>query len=77
GIGYTTVIGQDTAVWLPDFEVPGAPQFNGSVPFKGIIVPPSMWSNAIFPALKKYMDPSRGANFNDPSTRPYVLARFS
>ncbi len=23
------------------------------------------------------MDPSRGANFNDPSTRPAVLYRFS
>ncbi len=77
GIGYTTVVGVDTAVWLPDFEVTGAPQFNGTTPFKGIIVPPSMWNNAIFPALKKYMDPSRGANFNDPSTRPFVLYRFS
>jgi hypothetical protein len=77
GIGYTTVVGVDTAVWLPDFEVAGAPQFNGTTPFKGIIVPPSMWNNAIFPALKKYMDPSRGANFNDPSTRPFVLYRFS
>ena len=77
GIGYTTVVGTDTAVWLPDFEVAGAPQFNGTRPFKGIIVPPSLWNNAIFPALKKYMDPSRGANFNDPSTRPCVLYRFS
>jgi starch-binding outer membrane protein, SusD/RagB family len=77
GIGYTTVVGQDTAIWLPDFEVAGAPQFVGTRPFKGIVVPPSMWNNGIFPALKKYMDPSRGANFNDPSTRPCVLYRFS
>ncbi|MGG7664397.1 RagB/SusD family nutrient uptake outer membrane protein [Dyadobacter sp. BHUBP1] len=77
GIGYTTVVGQDTAVWLPDYEVPGAPQFVGTRPFKGIVVPPSMWNNGIFPALKKFMDPSRGANFNDPSTRPCVLYRFS
>lgn len=77
GIGYTTVVGQDTAIWLPDFEVPGAPQFVGTRPFKGIVVPPSMWNNGIFPALKKFMDPSRGANFNDPSTRPCVLYRFS
>ncbi|WP_375447626.1 RagB/SusD family nutrient uptake outer membrane protein [uncultured Fibrella sp.] len=77
GIGYTTVAGQDTAVWLPDFEVAGAPQFVGTRPFKGIVVPPSLWNNAIFPALKKFMDPSRGANFNDPSTRPVVLYRFS
>lgn len=77
GISYTTVVGQDTAVWLPDYEVPGAPQFVGTRPFKGIVVPPSLWNNGIFPALKKFMDPSRGANFNDPSTRPCVLYRFS
>jgi starch-binding outer membrane protein, SusD/RagB family len=77
GIGYTTVVGSDTAVWLPDYEVPGAPQFVGNRPFKGIVVPPSLWNNGIFPALKKFMDPSRGANFNDPSTRPCVLYRFS
>jgi hypothetical protein len=77
GIGYTVVSGQDTAVWLPDFEVEGAPQFVGTRPFKGIVVPPSLWKNDIFPAIKKFMDPSRGANFNDPSTRPVVLYRFS
>jgi hypothetical protein len=77
GIGYTTTVGVDTAVWLPDFDVTGAPQFVGTRPFKGIVVPPRLWNNAIFPALKKYMDPSRGANFNDPSTRPFVLYRFS
>ncbi|RCR68470.1 RagB/SusD family nutrient uptake outer membrane protein [Larkinella punicea] len=77
GIGYTTVVGADTAVWLPDFEVEGAPQFIGTRPFKGLVVPPSLWDNGIFPALKKFMDPSRGANFNDPSTRPCVLYRFA
>ncbi|QJW89783.1 RagB/SusD family nutrient uptake outer membrane protein [Spirosoma taeanense] len=77
GIGYTTVAGADTAVWIPDIEIAGAPQFVGSRPFKGIVVPPSLWNNGIFPSLKKFMDPSRGANFNDPSTRPVVLYRFS
>ncbi|MFN8354727.1 MAG: RagB/SusD family nutrient uptake outer membrane protein [Spirosomataceae bacterium] len=77
GIGYTTQVGVDTAVLITDYEVPGAPQFIGTRPFKGIVVPPSLWNNGIFPALKKFMDPSRGANFNDPSTRPCVLYRFS
>ncbi len=77
GIGYTMVPGVDTAVWLPDTEITGAPQFNGAVPFKGIIIPPSLWSNSYFPSVKKFMDPSRGANFNDPSTRPVVIYRFS
>jgi hypothetical protein len=77
GIGYTMTVGVGTAVWIPDYEVPGAPQFNGATPFKGIIIPPSLWTNSYFPSVKKFMDPSRGANFNDPSTRPVVMYRFS
>lgn len=77
GISYTLTPGADTAIWLPDFEVPGAPQFNGSIPFKGIIIPPSLWNNSYFPSVKKFMDPSRGSNVNDPSTRPVVIYRFA
>lgn len=77
GIGYTTQVGVDTAVWLPDYEVVGAPQFNGTKPFKGLIIPPSLWKSDVYPAIKKHMDPSRGSNFNDPSTRPVVITRFS
>lgn len=78
GIGYTLTVGADTAIWLPDTEVGGAPQFNGPIPFKGIIIPPSLWTNSYFPAVKKFDDPSRAAaNFNDPSTRPVVIFRFS
>jgi starch-binding outer membrane protein, SusD/RagB family len=78
GIGYTMTVGTDTAVWLPDHEITGAPQFNGAAPFKGIIIPPGLWTNSYFPAVKKFDDPSRAAaNFNDPSTRPVVIFRFS
>ncbi len=77
GIGYTMTVGVDTAVWVPDVEVTGAPQFAGTRPFKGIIIPPSLWTNSYFPSVKKFMDPSRGSNFNDPSTRPVVIYRFS
>lgn len=77
GIGYTMQIGIDTAVWLPDYEIVGAPQFNGTRPFKGIIAPPSLWKSDLYPAIKKHMDPSRGTNFNDPSTRPVVITRFA
>ncbi|NID12102.1 RagB/SusD family nutrient uptake outer membrane protein [Fibrivirga algicola] len=77
GIGYTMQVGVDTAVWLPDFEVVGAPQFVGTRPFKGIVAPPSTWNANLYPAIKKHMDPSRGSNINDPSTRPVVLTRFS
>lgn len=77
GIGYTMRVGIDTAVWFPDYEVQGAPQFNGTAPFKGIIVPPSMWKSDIYPSVKKFMDPSRGTNINDPSTRPVVITRFA
>jgi hypothetical protein len=76
GIDYSMTVGKDTAVWMPDHEIAGAPQFNGAVPFKGIIVPPSLWSNTVFPAVKKFDDPSR-TGVNDPSTRPVVLYRFS
>lgn len=77
GIGYTMQMGVDTAVWITDYEVVGAPQFNGTRPFKGIIAPPSLWKSDLYPAIKKHMDPSRGTNFNDPSTRPVVITRFS
>lgn len=77
GISYSMTAGVDTAIWIPSYEVTGAPQFNGATPFKGIIIPPSLWTNAYFPSVKKFMDPSRGANFNDPSTRPVVIYRFS
>jgi starch-binding outer membrane protein, SusD/RagB family len=77
GISYSMTVGVDTAVWIPDVEITGAPQFDGARPFKGIIIPPSLWSNTFYPSVKKFMDPSRGSNFNDPSTRPVVLYRFS
>lgn len=78
GIGYTMTPGVDTAVWFVDTERPGAPQFDGARPFKGFIVTPSMHSNTVFPAVKKFDDPFRAAaNFNDPSTRPVVIWRFS
>jgi len=77
GIAYTLRANVDTAIWMPDYEVAGAPQFVGSRPFKGTVIPPSLWNNTYFPAVKKFMDPSRGANFNDPSSRPVVIYRFS
>jgi hypothetical protein len=78
GIGYTMQPGVDTAIYMPSVDIPGAPQFNGSKPFKGIIIPPKYWNNNFFPSVKKFMDPSRAAsNFNDPSTRPVVIWRFS
>jgi len=76
GIEYTITVGKDTAVWMPDHEVTGAPQFNGADPFKGIIIPPSLWSNTYFPAVKKFDDVNR-TGVNDPSTRPVVIFRFS
>jgi hypothetical protein len=77
GVSFTIVPGVDTAIYMPDVEITGAPQFDGARPFKGIIIPPSLWSNTYFPSVKKFMDPTRGSNFNDPSTRPVVMYRFS
>jgi hypothetical protein len=72
----TLVAGRDTAIWFSDYEVPGAPQYFGTRPFKGMIVTPSMQTNTVYPYMKKLADPSR-INQNDPSTRPVVIARFS
>ncbi len=72
----TLTCGQDTAVWFPDYEVPGAPQAFGARPFKGIIVTPTMQSNTVYPYMQKWADPSRAAP-NDPSSRPVVIARLS
>jgi hypothetical protein len=78
GISYTMVPGVDTGIYMPPFDVAGAPQFVGTRPFKGIVITPKYWNNNIFPSVKKFMDPSRAAaNFNDPSTRPVVIWRFS
>jgi len=78
GISYTMNVGVDTAVWFPPYEVTGAPQFNGTTPFHGIIIPPSLQTNNYYPANRKFDDPSRPtADFNDPSTRPVVIYRFS
>ncbi|MBD0365633.1 MAG: RagB/SusD family nutrient uptake outer membrane protein [Flavisolibacter sp.] len=76
GISYSMTPGVDTAIWIPDFEVPGAPQFVDLRPFKGIVIPPSLWNNSYFPVVKKFMDPSR-TGVNDPSTRPVVIYRFA
>ena len=78
GISYTMNVGVDTALWLPPYAVPGAPQFNGTTPFHGIIIPPNLQTNVYFPVNRKFDDPSRpAADFNDPSTRPVILWRFS
>ncbi len=78
GIAYTMQVGVDTAIYFPDFDVATAPQFIGTRAFKGIVIPPRLWNSQVFPSVKKFMDPSRAAsNFNDPSTRPVVLFRFS
>jgi hypothetical protein len=78
GISYTMAPGVDTGIYMPPFDVVGAPQFVGTRPFKGIVIPPKYWNNNIFPSVKKFMDPNRAAaNFNDPSTRPVVIWRFS
>lgn len=66
----------DTGVWFADYEVPGAPHAVGARPFKGIVVTPSMHTDQVFPAVKKFDDNTRAA-MNDPSTRPVVLYRFS
>lgn len=78
GITYDLIPNVDTALWFTDFDVANAPQFNGATPFKGLIIPPRLWDEQYFPAVKKFDDPFRpAANFNWPSTRPVVIWRFA
>ncbi|MGI4022874.1 MAG: RagB/SusD family nutrient uptake outer membrane protein [Janthinobacterium lividum] len=75
-------IGVDTAIWTPPFD-PGAVK---RASFKGVIlIPPSAvttgstanpYTPIMFPSMRKYDDPNR-TGVNDPSTRPFVLARFA
>ncbi|WP_317131544.1 RagB/SusD family nutrient uptake outer membrane protein [Pedobacter aquae] len=71
-------VGVDTAIWMPPFEVTAARR----QAFKGVIFTPTganggnAYTNVFFPSMKKYDDPSRPA-VNDPSTRPFIMFRFS
>lgn len=80
----TLNLGVDTAIWTPPFD-PGAAK---RAAFKGIILmPPSIAATAtgtninaytpvMYPSMRKFDDPNR-TGINDPSTRPFVLARFA
>jgi starch-binding outer membrane protein, SusD/RagB family len=68
----TLICGKDTAIWMPGFEVTDVQRAS----FKGIIITPSQYSPVIFPATKKFDDPTR-VGPNDPSTRPRCLIRFA
>ncbi len=71
-------VGVDTAIWMPPFEVTAARR----QAFKGVIFTPTganggnAYTNVFYPSMKKYDDPSRPA-VNDPSTRPFIMFRFS
>jgi len=72
----TLTVGSDTAIWIPPYEVTGAPTARNGTPFKGIIIPPSLQTNSYFPAVRKFDDSTR-VGVNDPSTRPVILFRFA
>ncbi|MBA4409769.1 MAG: RagB/SusD family nutrient uptake outer membrane protein [Bacteroidota bacterium] len=74
----TLVVGRDTAIWMPPYEVSAARR----TAFKGILLTPkgenggTAYTPVFFPALSKFNDPSR-AHMNDPSDRPHILFRFA
>ena len=68
----TLICGKDTAIWMPGYEVTDALRAS----FKGVIITPSQYSPVVFPATKKFDDPTR-VGPNDPSTRPRCLIRFA
>lgn len=71
-------VGADTAIWMPPFD-PGPIK---RAAFKGIILTPpednapNPYTPNFYPSMKKYDDPNR-VGVNDPSTRPFILARFA
>ncbi|MES2277508.1 MAG: RagB/SusD family nutrient uptake outer membrane protein [Bacteroidota bacterium] len=71
-------VGVDTAIWMPPFEVTAARR----AAFKGVILTPTganggnAYTPVFFPSMRKYDDPNR-AGVNDPSTRPFIMYRFS
>jgi hypothetical protein len=71
-------VGVDTAMWTPPFELTAAQRTK----FKGVVLTPTganggaAYTPVFFPSMKKYDDPSR-TGVNDPSTRPFILYRFS
>jgi starch-binding outer membrane protein, SusD/RagB family len=74
----TLVVGVDTAMWMPHYEVSAA----RIASFKGIILTPkgengaNKFTNNFYPALTKFNDITR-THMNDPSDRPLCLFRFS
>ncbi len=74
----TLVVGVDTAIWMPPYEVSATRRTS----FKGIILTPNgsnggnKYTAVFFPALRKFDDPTR-AHMNDPSDRPHILFRFA
>lgn len=71
-----TLVAGDTGVYFVDYEEASAPYGIGARPFKGIVVTPSMQTDQVWPAVKKFDDNTR-VGANDPSTRPVVLYRFA
>lgn len=78
----TLSVGVDTAIWTPPYD-PGAAK---RASFKGAILIPSSlitsgstanpYTPIMYPSMKKYDDPNR-TGVNDPSTRPFLVARFA
>ncbi|MEX8547379.1 MAG: RagB/SusD family nutrient uptake outer membrane protein [Mucilaginibacter sp.] len=62
----------DTAIWMPGYEVSAA--YVAAKRFQ--VIPPSKYSNSLFPSLTKYYDTKR-ADRQFPSIRPIIVYRLA
>jgi hypothetical protein len=63
----------DTAVFMPGWEMPQSMQ--DTIRYK--VYAPSEYTEAMFPTLNKYLDPTRTSTNQEPGQRDLVLFRFS
>jgi hypothetical protein len=63
----------DTAVYMPGWEMPQS--MRDTIRYK--IYTPSQYTEAMFPTLNKFLDPTRTSTNQEPGQRDLVLFRFS
>lgn len=62
----------DTAIWMPGYEV--SAEYIAAKRFQ--VIPPSKYTNGMFPSLTKYYDTKR-TNVANPSIRPIIVYRLA
>jgi len=72
-IEYNITVNSDPAVCMPYCEAAGALQSHAATLVTETTIPPGLWSNTDFPAVKNFDVPGRAAA-NGPFTTPVVTS---